>query len=303
MGESGKKEYILLFFSVILFLIIVVTVFKYKSVLMQTLLLADKFWLIVGFVFYLINYLCRAYRVRSYLNKSLPLFPAVFRITSLHGFSSYLLPMRSGDLTLPMFLKLYHGVSVVDGGRILLRARILDVLCLGMLLFLATFFCTVDLTVTWQLLFYGLGMCFMALPYGLVVLGRFHTEWLNRYIPFLAHKEILSIPAIKEIFQSLLIWFWTGGTLFCVIRSLNIPLSFMDVWFFTTIQLPLQFIPVQGFANSGNHELGWFVTLNLLGVVGIDGVALSLASHIILLGYVLLLGSIAILLPTGRTDL
>ena len=99
---------------------------------------------------------------------------------------------------------------------------------------------------------------------------------------------------------SLVVWFWTGCTTFCVIKSLSIPLDFMDVWFLAAIQLPLQLFPLQGLANAGNHEAGWLAALSLLGINPAEGLPLSMASHVIFICYVAVLGSIALMLPSPR---
>ena len=60
-------------------------------------------------------------------------------------------------------------------------------------------------------------------------------------------------------------------------------------------QLPLQLIPIQGFANSGNHEGGWIAGLALLGIPTSEAVDFSLTSHALLIIYVLALGIVALI--------
>ena len=251
---------------------------------------------------YFANYLSRAYRIRFYSHSQFALFPDTFRITCLHGFASYFLPMRSGDLTLPAFLKFYHGFPLIKGSRILLRARLLDVLSLGLLLTGATVCSSSQLDLSWRFIFFITGLTFAGLPYLLVALVRLKKGWVYEKLSRIESGEgaVIKYPSGKEIVQSMIIWFWTGCTLFCVIRSLDIPLAFLDVWFFAAIQLPLQLLPLQGLANSGNHEAGWLLALKLLGVEPSSSLPLTLASHILLIGYVSLLGLVALVLPTKK---
>ena len=302
MVPAGMKNKSAMGLSLLIFLVIIAVAVKYRTELSQTLRQTDGQWLIVGIVCYFINYLCRAYRIRSYSHNQLRLFPDTLRLTCLHGFASYFLPMRSGDLTLPALLKLYHGMPLILGSRILLRARLLDILSLGLLLTGATLFSAPQLTLTLRLLFLITGLAFIGLPYLLVALVKWKKEWLFGKLHQLESGEgkDISYPSATELLQSLAIWFWTGCSTFCVIRSLDIPLAFLDVWFFAAIQLPLQLLPVQGLANSGNHEAGWLAALNLLGITPTNAMAVTLASHVILIAYVILLGGVAALLSGNQ---
>lgn len=292
-----------LLLSFIVFFSISIVALHFKTELSQTLQQADILWITAGIGCYLINYLSRAYRIRYYSQQELRLLPDTLRITCLHGFATYFFPLRSGDLTMPALLRLYHQVPLLVGSRILLRARLLDILTLGILLISATIFSAPETDKVWRIIFILVGLSFLGLPYLLITLVNHRQEWLAKILMCFADSGNVRItyPSGKEIGQSLLIWFWTGCTIFCVIRSLKIPLAFLDVWFFTTIQLPLQLLPIQGFANSGNHEAGWMITLNLLGATKENTIAIALSSHIILIVYVLLLGAVGAILPYKKT--
>ena len=105
-----------------------------------------------------------------------------------------------------------------------------------------------------------------------------------------------------EIIISLIIWFFIGCTLFSIVIALAIPLSFLDIWFLTAIQLPLQLIPIQGVANAGNHEIGWVAGFSILGISPEIGLGFALASHVAIILYVALLGLVGMLVPTEATD-
>lgn len=304
MTPTGTKKKLTLLLSLIVFLFIAAVAIKYRSALFQTLLLTDMKWLTAGLGCYFANYLGRAYRIRSYLHNQLHLFPDTLRITCLHGFASYFLPMRSGDLTLPVLLRFYHGIPIARGSRILLRARLLDILSLGLLLIGATTCSAPRLDKPWLVLFIVTGLVLIGAPYLLIALTRWKKGWLLERLKWLesGKENETKYPTWKELLQSLIIWFWTGCTTFCVIRSLDITLNFMDVWFFAAIQLPLQLLPIQGLANSGNHEAGWLAALKLLGIEPTSSLSVTLASHILLIGYVTTLGLFVLILPAGRSS-
>jgi uncharacterized membrane protein YbhN (UPF0104 family) len=95
--------------------------------------------------------------------------------------------------------------------------------------------------------------------------------------------------------ESLVIWGLNGASLYATARAVSLPLTFPQVWLITTIQLPLQLVPLQGVANAGNHEAGWVAGLALLGVGRAEALAYALATHALLAGYILCLAPVALL--------
>lgn len=93
---------------------------------------------------------------------------------------------------------------------------------------------------------------------------------------------------------SLLIWVSISSVLFCVIRAVNLPLGFGAAFILITIQLPLQLIPVQGLANTGNHEGAWIAALSLLGIPLKQAAEFAVTSHVIILFYVLVVGIVTV---------
>jgi len=97
----------------------------------------------------------------------------------------------------------------------------------------------------------------------------------------------------KEILNSLGIWAALGACFYCTARAVGLCIGMWDIWLLISIQLPLQLIPVQGFANTGNHEGGWVAGLALLGIPSSIGIEFALTSHALLFCYILMLALIA----------
>lgn len=287
--------------SVGIFCLILFIGTKYYSRILTLIKDINVKWFFVGIICYYCNYLCRAYRIWCYAGRLGHFFPTFVKISGLHGFNSYFLPLRSGDLTLPLLLHLHADIPLVQGGRILIRARLLDLFLLGFLLIIATLFTPTMITMAWQIIFLAIGFCFISFPYAATYFLRSTSHKSNKWFQRIIGEEQPDYPKLDESVLSLLIWFWTGSTIFCVIRSLDIPLAFLDVWFLATIQLPLQLLPVQGVANSGNHEVGWVVGLGLLGMSPEKGLTLALSSHILIICFVGLLGLASVLMPSGNS--
>jgi len=294
---SFKRTVSILFSIIISFLILFIAV-KYFDQIIKLLKRINIWWFLLGIACYFCNYLFRAYRLWFYGGKRGRFFPDYLKISGLHGFNSYFLPLRGGDLTLPLLLKLHAGVPLVQGGKILVRARVLDIYLLGFLLIGATLFTPTNLPEKWRAIFIMIGVGFIILPYVATYIVRESPARLKKPAQKIIGNELPAYPRAKESLLSFMIWFWTGCTVFCVIQSLDIPLSFLDVWFMATIQLPLQLLPVQGFANTGNHEAGWIIALSLLGVNPEQGLPFALSSHLLIICYVVFLGVLALLIPT-----
>jgi len=303
--KSVHTRRISFFLSLAIFVAIVFAAFQNKDAVREMILKADFFWLIAGVICYACNYFFRSYRLWLYTNKTGVLIPAYLKITGIHGFNSYFLPMRSGDLTLPFLLRLHAEIPLAVGGRILVRARVLDITSLGYLIFLAILLTPSEMPAVWRLLLISAGIAFVLIPYVAFYIIRHDTVSLNSWLCRVIGEGKPEYPVLRETLVSLVIWFWIGCTIYCVIRSLDIPLSFYDVWLLVAIQLPLQMFPIQGLANSGNHEVGWVLALGLFGIAASDGLPIALASHAVFISYAILLGAVALVLPSresGRAD-
>jgi len=102
-------------------------------------------WAVAGLGCYWINYLFRAMRFCSISEAPLRFWPDAVRATCLHGLATYMLPFRAGDLTLPAILKSINNTSWTEGGRILIKSRILDISTLGLLMIFAAIFTKVQI--------------------------------------------------------------------------------------------------------------------------------------------------------------
>ena len=121
-------------------------------------------------------------------------------------------------------------------------------------------------------------------------------------ISSLAFKNIImkfqTVSAItgREVVQSIGIWVAIGGCLFCAARAVGLVLGPGDAIFLISVQFPLQLIPIQGFANAGNHEGGWIAALTILGIPAATGLVIALTSHALVFLYVVSLGGVSLFL-------
>ena len=251
-------------------------------------------WTLAGLGCYLVNYLLRAIRLRIVSVNRLKLWPDTIQTVCFHGFATYMLPFRTGDLALPIILKTVSDIRLADGSKMLLKVRLLDFSTLGFwMLGAAAFLCDsipLPYRVAWFLI--GLSMC--CTPVIVKHVGVFARTRLRGFLHYISVFETVGKVNFIECAVSLGIWAAVGACFYCTTRAIGLMLGMGDIWFIISVQLPLQLIPVQGVANAGNHEGGWVAALALIGIPASEGLMFALTSHAILLSYVMVIGFFAL---------
>jgi len=97
---------------------------------------AKLFALMISFFLYLSTYVLRGIRWRLLTGVRMSHL-SLFHIVCLHTLANNIFPFRSGELTLPYFLKKFHYVEPTHSIPALFSARISDILALGVLLIVA----------------------------------------------------------------------------------------------------------------------------------------------------------------------
>jgi uncharacterized membrane protein YbhN (UPF0104 family) len=297
--EAGTGR-IQLFLSVLISLVVLGFLAYYRAELINTLLHVDIAWILAGLLCYGINYILRAVRLYVLSGRRIVIWPNAIYASSLHGFVTYLMPFQVGDLSLPIILKAANKVGLPEGSAILIRTRLLDMISLGGLMLSASIGCDIDLGLSLRVLWFGIGVLLVIVPFLLRRLITSNWFQLNRFGRHLKPFLLVGRFSIIELFLSLGIWIAIAGVLFCVVRAIKLPIGFGGVWLLITIQLPLQLIPVQGLANTGNHEGAWIAALSLLGIPLMQAAEFAVTSHVIILFYVLVLGTVPLL--TGSNN-
>jgi hypothetical protein len=292
---SGKRlSYFISF--LIAGMVAVSALFKSDS-LIASLKNTNGYWAAAGLGCYWFNYLFRSMRFCSISEETLRFWPDAIRATCLHGLATYMLPFRMGDLTLPAILKSINNTAWIEGGRILIKSRILDISTLGLLMIFAAVFTKVQIPFSFRAGWAAIGVAMAVSPIlisWVIYSGlKISSQVLRKFI-----LEFQAVSEIKwpEVIQSLGIWVGIGGSLFCAARAVGLPLNPGDAIFLISVQLPFQLIPIQGFANAGNHEGGWMAALAVLGIPASSSLLFALASHALVFIYVVSLGAMSFLI-------
>lgn len=253
-------------------------------------------WAVLGLTGFLISYCFRAARVHVLTKSRIAVFPDAMYCSSLHGFATYMLPMRTGELSLPFILKSTAGIELKEGATILYKARLLDVLVLGFWLIVAAILPFSKLPMTYKVSMASLGLLMVSSP---IVLGKLSGRFLSHFkrISGMAKAVAESSTFDKtEIMLSVTIWIASATMLWSIAAAMHLSMSMDELFFLVAIQLVMQLFPIQGFANSGNHESGWMAAMMMIGYPADISLQFALASHAIVLVFVLFLGFLALIL-------
>lgn len=270
--------------------------YYYRHEVMAALYGIDTSWASAGFVCILSNYFFRALRLNLLTVRKLSVWPQGFYCTSVHGFANYMLPLRSGDLSLPFLLKAISRIELKDGAKVLYKARLLEVFTLGIWLVAASLLPSLKLPPAILITMAVSGIMMILSPFLLKHVFSFSL------LPFEKFKRVATALAqtSKMTFREIMLTFgiWTSIALgtWCIAAAIHLPIAFKEIVFLIALQLVMQLMPIQGFANSGNHESGWVGALVLMGVPADMALRFALTSHAIILVYVLIIGLIALVL-------
>ncbi len=247
----------------------------------------DLKWAVTGVVVFYINYLFRAIRLVTLLRGRISFWPDALWVACFHGFMTYLLPMRTGDLSLPILLKTHYGLDLLEAGRVLVKARMLDLMSLGGITLIAAVGLPAPITPKFRFVWASAGTLMALLPWILPKIVRF--RFWEKFVIFRRVAEVGNATRFQfsETIWSFAIWMAVSGGFYCAARAIELPIGLGGVLFLVTVQLPLQLLPVQGIANAGNHEGGWITALSLLGIPAVEALRFALTSHALLLIYVL----------------
>ena len=166
---------------------------------------------------------------------------------------------------------------------------------MGILMICAAILTQVPISFMLRLGWMGVGLAMMISP---VIISWLISSGARKsssaFRKFILQFQTVSAIKRHEVIPSLGIWTAIGGCLFCAARAVGLQLGPGDAVFLISVQFPLQLIPIQGFANAGNHEGGWIAALVILGIPASSSLVFALASHALVFVYVVSLGVVSL---------
>lgn len=273
--------------------------------------------LLAGFGLFFLNYFFRSLRFRQLVVfRNVKLLP-MFKISCYYMALNYLLPARSGELSLPYLLKKREDIPVSQGVAVLVVARALDFL--NVALFLPFVVILMWGGVGRQLLpatlgFFGL----LAVCLSLLLLFTFRGETslsVARKLLSALHVARFRVVEVlldklrdlqnsfrtihfKNVYPRLFgltvaIWLCVYAYVYLVITSFGTSITLLGAVLVVLFMVPTRLFPIQGVGNFGSHEVGWSAALLLLGLSHERALAVALSSHIVILVYILVLVVVA----------
>lgn len=271
----------------------------------------------VSFALYAVSYVGRAARLRVLVGDDLADVPW-WHLTSIcarHNLANLLLPMRSGEVSLPLMLRAETGRPLAQGAAALVVARVLDLSSVALL-------CVVGLVVSAPgdeasraaivprlVLVVGLAALVLAAMRPLARLVVHVVRGDGRVARFVrdlgAHMAALPRRRlVRATLVSWATWLLTYGACFAIVVALRdapgdvgpqlAGVTFPESLVGSTFLHLTAILPINTLAGVGAWEAGWYAGYH--GVVGVSEPA-ALASAAV--GHVLILGFIVVLAGVG----
>jgi uncharacterized protein (TIRG00374 family) len=263
-------------------------------------------------------YVLRAARFRVLLPPGQrPSLPALLAVSASHNLAAYVLPAKTGEGTLVLYLRKVCGIAAGEGLATLVVSRLLDLAMLSSLLAAATMLLaqngTLDGAWVWPL-----GILLAISGATLFVLSA-RSAWLVQVLTFLVRLVRLDATklgarleesaeriagALREsggqgrlaIASCLSLFLWLGIFFFYMILArgfgLGADLGPVEATFASSWASVANLVPINGFAGAGTQELGWAFGFTEVGVQEALAVSSGLGVHLVQLGNVVLFGII-----------
>ena len=270
-------------------------------------------FLLLGGLAYLCKSMLRAWRFLRLNAPAKPRFPAMLRLTLASSLASQLLPLKLGEVAYVYLLKKEFRASITQGVSSLLIIRVLDLLAISLLFIfgalllrlppgLNTYFFYVAGFV--GLLLVGLLAAFVAIQYfpnlihSLLRSGRFARFPLVVKLQNALLKIVLELGEYRQqnlpgwLGLALLEWLINFGVYYLLLVGIDLAPTALDTVVAVTFAALASVLPVNSFGNFGTQEAGWASGLVLLGYAQQTAVTSGFATHLLQLGYMLLLGGL-----------
>jgi uncharacterized membrane protein YbhN (UPF0104 family) len=261
--------------------------------------------LVIALALVAVSHLLRAARVHDYFpTDTIGQFPRCLKVVLQHHFLNNLLPMRSGELSFPIFMSRYLEIPVQRSVPALAWFRFLDlhtIIGLAALVAAQYFFSSWWLPLILMLLWLGFPILMIRITRKLeAALSGTRGKLISRM------RLLLSgLPQSRGIFYRS--WFWTITnwivklSVFAWLMGQFGEVSFHAAWVGATIGDLTSVLPFHGIAGAGTYEAGVVAGLVPYGLAPESALPLAVNLHLFILASSALLGLIAWLLPARRS--
>lgn len=246
-----------------------------------------------------ISYLLRAIRIQVYFPLLLEgRFLTTLRLSILHNFANNLLPMRAGEALFPLLMKRHFGATLTDSTLSLIWIRLLDLHVLAAIALLSLILSTPHWG--WTI---AVAAWLLSLP-----LALHFRETLKRRLGSdkgwqrLLHRIVDNAPPdrahLSRVYLLTLLSWGSKFIAFAMVLQHFLPLPLWQALGGIIGAELSSVLPFHGIAGAGSYEVAMLAVLTPLGIDAGDALNGAVNLHLFLLGVTLLLGIVALLLPT-----
>jgi len=291
------------------------------SIVLETLRGVSPIALLLGFVLHLVTYLMRCIRFRLLIHSARPSISSLFEIVTVHNLMNHVLPFSAGELSYFYLIRSLHGVPLGEGLGTLAICRIMDLMALALyypfaiiLLYLQGFtFPSYIWAVLWTAvpIFFLLATLLIVLAFKGKALVRFlrhmaahgpwvDSRWFDRIVEMLEETaySFQQLEARNVLLRTFLLSLAILGLAYLIgyvlLAGMGYRMQILLVIFCSTIASIAVLLPLHSFGGFGTLEAGWTAGCLLAGFSKEMGMASGFSFHIILLGYVSLLGIVGL---------
>ena len=272
---------------------------------------------VLGLGCHVAAYNFRAWRYRLLLPQPVrPRHAHVLAIAAAHNLATYVLPARSGDASLPVYLRAQCGVPLENGLAALVVSRLLDLATLAAVLGAACAWLSLAGRVQLPPWMAVAGAALFALGLAALVLAG-HAERLVPWVQRVSRATGLGRTRLGKWFErtagdvadalhaagrgrvlaragTLTVLVWAALFLMYAVlaRGFGLPpaVEFVQAVFGAGMAILTNLLPINAMASFGTHELGWVFGFGLIGVDRDLALSTGLNVHLVQVLNVCLLG-------------
>lgn len=234
--------------------------------------------LLGGFLLLLLANVLRAWRFTILIGQSRLL--KCYGISSIHYFLNRVLPVRAGEISLPLMFKKYFALDLTVGVSYLVFLRLLDFLAMLILfsislMFVEPFRPLFLLVSSFLLVLLVLLVLRPRRVLALLILLLNVLPWVRRATLIAKMTNFLNQAAatpvrpdfiVRLLVVSVLNWGTVYLYYFTMLNALSVKVSLANTVFATSFSSLTLLLPVSGIGNIGTFESGWAAGFFILGI-------------------------------------
>ncbi len=291
MKSSYRRRLFLSILISIIFIVPIVRALNFNS-LEEIVRRANVWYLLAGFCSLALANVIRTYRFRE-LDHSHAGLVQWWIMNSVYNASTATLPGGAGEAVTAFLIKKAFRLNLATSLRILVVARIMDLGCISVLLFLSS----LAVTGLHRELARWLSLLFFSVSVILVVPAseRFFLGMLQRLFASegkavsLVRRQIDNIAEAAEargnrqphtaLLQSVGIWVGASFCLYFLLMGFGVEFTILQSIYCFGIYALFQLVPVQGFAGIGTQAAWWIMALTASGYQNGDAASIGIVLH------------------------